>query len=280
MPYETILFDVQEHVCTITLNRPQRMNAFSSKSVEELEDAVSRIEGNDDIRVAILTGAPRPDGTPCFSAGMDIKEIADKGIAAMWGQRADVTRRVGSLYTHFDVTTTNRMRDRLEKMSKPLIAAIDGVCAAGGLETAMCADIILVAETARIFDPHIPNLGLVGGGGITVRMTRLAGMQRAKEMAFTGEPIDGSEAWRIGFANHVYPSTQLMEEARRLALKIAQMNPAAIRLAKSSCNATVDLDLDDALRYSYLCAIASMSGVEEEGFKAFTEKREPHFRGR
>jgi len=276
--YETILFEKEDHICIITLNRPQRLNALSMQLIDELSKVVDDIEADDEIRVAIITGASRQDGRPCFSAGVDIKEIAEKGIGSVWGQKPDIVRRIEGLYKYFDVMDTNKMRDKLEKMSKPLIAAIDGVCAAGGLETAMCADIILVAETARIMDPHIPNLGMVGGGGITTRMVRLIGAQMAKEMAFTGEPIDGKEAWRIGFANHVYPSEKLMEEAKKLARKIAEMRPVAIRLAKASCNASIDLSLDEALRHSYLCAIASMVGAGEEGFKAFSEKRDPTFR--
>lgn len=278
MAYETILFQKEGPICIITLNRPLRLNAISIQVVKDLNQAIDDVENDDEIRVAIITGAPRPDGRPCFSAGVDAKEIAEKGIAAVWGQKPDLTRRITSLYNNHDVLNTAKMRDRLERLSKPLIAAVDGICAAGGFETAMCADILIAAETASFSDPHIANMGIVGGGGITVRMTRLMGAQRAKEMAFTGEPMDGREAWRVGLASHVYASDKLMEEAKKLARKIAEMRPAAIRLAKATCNASVDLDLDDALRHSYMCSIASMEGIQEEGFKAFSEKRDPTFR--
>lgn len=278
MPYESILFQKEGPICIVTLNRPERLNAISIQMIKELNQAVDEIENDDEIRVVIITGAPRPDGRPCFCAGNDAKEIADKGIAAVWGQEPDVIRRITSLYNNYDVLNTAKMRDRLERLSKPVIAAIDGVCAAGGFETAMCADILLAAETARFSDPHIANMGIVGGGGITVRMTRLMGAQKAKELAFTGEAMDGKEALRVGLVAHVYTSDKLMEEAKKLARKIASMRPTAIKLAKASCNASVDLSLDEALRHSYMCSIASMSGIQEEGFKAFSEKRDPGFR--
>ena len=255
MSYETLLVEQIEAVQVVTLNRPKRLNALSAEVITELQAVLEESAFDNDIKVLIITGAPRPDGRPCFCAGLDLKEIAEKGPPTL--KRRGIVGAVESL-SLVDVVEneSQQLFNSLEGFPKPAIAAIDGVCTAGGLELALGCDLRIVADTAQISDMHIKNLGAIGGGGATVRLPRLIGPAKAKELMFTGEPIDGEEAWRIGFANQVVPSNKLQDEAKALGNRIAALDGDALRLAKASINASFDMNATEALRYSYLCAAA------------------------
>lgn len=269
MAYQTLLYEKQDGVGLVTLNRPQRLNALSTDLQQEMGALLDEIEQDAGVQVVIITGAPRPDGRPCFSAGADLKERAE---------RPELER---SVYDHVQEMMGRGLEpllagvcNRMETSPKIFIAAVDGVCTAGGLELALACDIRVASETAQISDLHIKNLGSIGGGGVTTRLARLVGPPKAKEIMFTGEPIGGEEACRIGLVNQFFPPDKLMEGARSLASKIAAMRPEALALAKASMNAAMDMDIQRALRFSYICRAALPL---TEGARAFAEKRQPPF---
>ncbi|MBI4307671.1 MAG: enoyl-CoA hydratase/isomerase family protein [Chloroflexi bacterium] len=266
--YETVLYNKANGVALITLNRPKSLNALSAQILAELDDLLTSIEADAETRVVVITGVPRSDGRPCFSAGADLKELAEKGPLTL--KRKGLVAAVEAMATLDPVENqVQSLCDRVESYGRPVIAAIDGVCTAGGLELALACDIRIASETAQISDLHIKNLGIIGGAGVTTRLARAVGPAKAKEIVFTGDPIDGREAWRIGLANRVVPPERLLPEATALAQRFASMRPEALRLAKSSINATMDMDFRQALRYSYLCWAAL--GDSSAGAKAFAE---------
>lgn len=273
MKYECLTYKKLEGgVALITLNRPDRLNALSTQLQDELWKALDEVEKDDEVRAMVFTGAPRPDGRPCFSAGADLKEIADQPERASGG--GGLTNLVRAMMDRGFEPHLAGVCSRLQTMGKPSIAAIDGVCTAGGLELALSCDIRVASETAQISDLHIKNLGSIGGAGVTTRLARTIGPARAKEIMFTGEPINGQEAVRIGLANHVFPPDKLVEGAVALARKFAAMRPQALAMAKASMNAAMDLDMERALRYSY---IGSAALPAAEGARAFAQKQPPPY---
>lgn len=252
--YQTIRYQKEHGVAVITLSRPQRLNAMSIQLLRETGEVLDQVEKDKEARAIIITGAPRPDGSPCFCSGADLKEIVEGKLAVLGRSEEDITHLIESVWKGESVDEIQRILYRIETFSKPTIAAIDGVCTAGGLELALCCDLRVVSETAQISDLHIKNLGSIGGAGATPRLARLVGPAKAKELVFTGDPIDGHEAYRIGLANQVFPPDRFMEEATELARKIAGMRPEAVRLAKASINATSDMCARQALNYSHFCA--------------------------
>lgn len=268
MTYETLIYQKEDSIGIVTLNRPQRLNALSRQLQDELLSVLDEVEADGEVRVIIITGTPRPDGQPCFSAGADLKEIATSS-----GDRGNpIVKLSKELMDRGIEPHLAGVCSRLETLGKPSIAAIDGVCTAGGLELALSCDMRVVSETAQISDLHIKNLGSIGGAGVTVRLARAVGPAKAKEIMFTGEPINGQEALRIGLANRVFPPAKLLAGARELARKIAAMRPEALALAKAAMSASMDLEIGKALRYSYLCSTALPA---LEGARAFAEKRPP-----
>lgn len=254
MSYADILVEREEELAIITLNRPSRLNAMRHQTLNELNAALDEIASDGTLKVVIITGAPRPDGRACFSSGGDVKEIAEKGP---YTAQRDIVGSIEDVTALYPVESEAQLlMDRIESFSKPVIAAIDGVCTAGGLELALCCDLRVVSETAIISDLHLKNLGVLGGSGATVRLARAVGCAKAKEIVFTGEPLDGQEAWKIGLANRVVPPSRLMDEAKELGKKIAKMRSEGVRLAKSSINSSIDMGLHEALRFSYLCVAA------------------------
>jgi enoyl-CoA hydratase len=265
--YNTITYVKKDHVAVLTLNRPGALNALSMELTREVEEAIADAASSDDVRVLIITGAPRADGRPCFCAGADIKEVAAKGLEARGVKSGNILNEIYGLAKNTDQVPFLS----LYQMPKPTIAAIDGVCTGGGIELAEVCDIRIASETAQISDMHIKNLGLIGGGGATAYMPRIVGAAKAKELIFTGDVIDGREAWRIGFANQVFPPDQMLDGAMALARKIAAMDPDAIQMAKASINATLEMDLREAVAYSVLCFAAHSS---QAGFNKFVERSE------
>ncbi|MCX5999014.1 MAG: enoyl-CoA hydratase/isomerase family protein [Chloroflexi bacterium] len=244
MHYETIKYDKEAGHCLITLNRPERLNAMSQQMFEEIDRAVDELTKDDEIKTFIFTGASRPDGRPCFSAGHDLKEDAEQGLsmpavsptAAFWAQRQPKAPLLPAF-------------EKIVWCPKISIAAIDGICTAGGTELALSCDIILTADTARISDMHVKNLGWIGGAANAGNMALRIGASRAMELCCSGDVIDGNEAYRIGFANHVFPSDKLMEKARELATKIGSMRLAAVAMTKATCLAAQDMDRKTLWRY-------------------------------
>lgn len=275
MAYNSILTEVADRVAVVTLNRPNRLNSISRELTRELSEFLGQIV-HEDVRALIITGAPRADGRPCFSAGADLKELAELGN---WPQpRPGLIGALEGLVALDPVEMiVQSLLDQLESLPLITIAAVDGVCTAGGIEMALACDIRLIAETAQVSDMHLKNLGRPGGGGVTARLTRVVGPAWAKQMLCTCEPLDPQVALRIGFCNAVYPPDQLVSEAKKLAAKIAAMNADGLRLTKASVDATVDMTRKDALRFSYLCWTAGGGSTSTAGAQAFAAKLPPQF---
>jgi enoyl-CoA hydratase len=255
--YECILYQKLEgQVALVTLNRPHRLNALSRQLVEEMRGALDDVEKDEGVRAVVVMGAPRLDGRPCFSSGADLKEGAEAQGDPISGSLERIARHM--IDPDFE-TEVAALCSRLEKLTKPSIAAIDGVCTAGGLELALSCDIRVVSETAEISDLHIKNLGNIGGSGVTVRLARVVGPAWAKEIMFSGEPINGHQAVAIGLANHVFPPGRLLEGALTHARKFAAMRPEAVALAKALINGAQDMEMARALHYTYIGSAALQS---------------------
>jgi enoyl-CoA hydratase len=219
------------HVLILRLNRPQSMNAINSRVIEELTRAVKRAGRDDSVRCLVLTGAPRADGRPCFSAGDDLKEAA-----------------TGQLPPG---NPGNRLCNLIDDLLKPSIAVIDGVCTTGATELALACDLRIVAESAQISDWHLARLGSgLGGWGASTRLSRLVGVAQAKDIILTGRVMDGREAHRVLFAQRLVPSGQLWEEALNMARAIAEMSPDGVRVTMNHLSRVEDLSKEESLSFA------------------------------
>jgi enoyl-CoA hydratase len=257
MKFENVMVEHDGPVAIVTLNRPQQLNALSYGLVKDLSLAMQALDANDDVRVIVVTG-----GEKVFAAGADIKEMADVGP--------------------FDELVKERLayRDRINGISKPVIAAVSGFALGGGCELAMSCDIIIASETARFGQPEV-NLGIIPGSGGTQRLARTVGKYRAMEMVLAGEFLSASDAERLGLVNRVVPVELLLEEARELAKKIAAKPLLAIKAGKEAVLKSANTSLDNGLDYerkSFFLLLASED--RKEGMKAFLEKRKPEFKGK
>ena len=257
MSYEFILVEREGPVAIVTLNRPQQLNALSYGLIKELALALEALDQDAEIRAIVLTG-----GEKVFAAGTDIKEMADA--------------------TPFDDRLQGRLafRDRINRISKPVIAAVSGLTLGGGCELAMCCDIIIASETARFGQPEV-NLGIIPGSGGTQRLTRTVGKYRAMEMVLTGDFINAAEAHTLGLVAKVVPVEFLIEEAKGIAKKIAAKPPLAVKFAKEAVLKAFETSLGEGLEFerkSFYLLFASED--KREGMKAFIEKRKPEFKGK
>ena len=275
MAYEAIIYRKEQGVGIVTLNRPRSVNAVSQQMLDELKAVVEDIGKDKEVRVFIITGAPRPDGRPCFSAGMDLKEMGRREHQEGLTQATILDRLEGMLkFDEFENELARLLR-RIERLGKPSIAVIDGICTTGAFEMVLACDFRLVSERAEIGDFHVKRLGHMGGGGVGVRLPLLVGRSKAKELILLSKHVDGREAYRIGLANQVYPADKLMEGALAFARELAGMNPDAVRIGKAIIDSTAFMDPDEAMRYNYLCwtgLLEATGGFERA--KAFTEKRD------
>jgi enoyl-CoA hydratase len=266
--YEHLVYTKRDRVGHVLLNRPRQLNALNQKLQLELWEVVNDADQDPEVGVLVFSGADRPDGRGAFSAGADMKEMAgapDPG-ATPEGV-AELVRLVMSREPIFTPPLI-ALCSRLETMHKPSIAAIDGICTAGGLELALACDIRLAADTAQISDLHMKNLGHIGGGGVSVRLARTVGPAWAKQIMFTGEPITPDTALRIGLVNEVLARDALLDRAFALGASIAQRRPEALGMAKSVMLAAEDLDLETALRYSLVGRASLYSRNAYETFAA------------
>ena len=254
MAYENIVFEKEENIAIITFNRPEAMNALNNQTRAEFGQAIEDVAMDDAIKVLILTGSGK-----AFVAGSDIKEFNET--------------------TPFAAHNIKRLGEMVEKLEKPVIAAVNGFCLGGGNEIAMGCDIIIASEKAKFGQTEI-NIGIIPGGGGTQRLPRLIGVCRAKELIYTGDIIRAEEADRLGLVNRVVPMDELMPAAKELAKKIAAKSAAALKLAKTAINRGMQTNLESGLKYEYELYSLSLSLEDKlEGVNAFLEKRAPKFVG-
>jgi enoyl-CoA hydratase len=260
MPFQNITLDVSDRVATLTVNRPDKLNALNDLTIAELAEAVEDVRRRDDIGGAILTGA----GNKAFVAGADIGELATQGPI----EGRERARRGQCVLR------------RIETSPKPFIAAVNGFALGGGCELAMACHVRIAAETARFGQPEV-KLGIGPGYGGSQRLPRLVGQGRALELILTAEMIDAKEAYRIGLVNTVVPPEDLIGTATGMLRKILANGPVAVAMSIEAVVRGVELPLDEALlleadQFGLLAATDDM----REGMRAFLEKRAPRFTGR
>lgn len=258
MAYETIIVDVEDHIATITLNRPDALNALNSQLLGELSKALAEVAENDKVRCIILTGSAK-----AFAAGADIKEMSEKSYVDMFMSDFFAEEHQAVL-----------------RVRKPIIAAVAGYALGGGCELAMMCDFIIAADNAKFGQPEI-NLGVVAGIGGTQRLTRLVGKSKSMDMHLTGRFMDAEEAERSGLVSRVVPAKKLLEEAQGAAQKIAEKSVLTSMVVKEAVNRAEETTLAEGLLFERRM-FHSLFATEDqkEGMSAFLEKREAQFRDR
>ncbi len=261
---DDLLFDVKDHVAVITLNRPAQRNAINQAMSRNLTAFMERVREDDDIRVAIITGSGG-----AFSAGADLKERASGG-----GQRREDQSPAMVIEADLAAKWTTM------KIEKPLIAAVDGYCLAGGMELSLICDIRICSTEAQFGLPEIVR-GFFPGGGGPQRLAKSLPQSIAMEIILTGDRIDAETALRAGIVSRVVPVEDLMPTAMKLATRIAGHAPLAVRAVKDLAQASQEVTLDQAMRLGgALRWIVGKTDDAKEGPRAFVEKREPKYQGR
>lgn len=259
MAYENIIFGVQEGIATITFNRPKALNALNSALLDEFSDSLDHIGADESIRVLVLTGS----GEKAFVAGADIKELATRNPLS------------GKAFARSGQMVISKLQD----LAIPVIAAVNGFALGGGSEIALASDFIYASETANFGLPEI-TLGIIPGFGGTQRLPRLIGMQRAKELIFTGKMVPAKEAFEMGLVNKVVAANDLMPEVLKTAKDIAAKGKASLRAAKQAVNNGMNVDLATGLNIEVdAFALCIASEDSKEGLNAFIEKRKAQFNG-
>jgi 2-(1,2-epoxy-1,2-dihydrophenyl)acetyl-CoA isomerase len=251
--------EVDGPVATLTLDRPEALNALTVPVKVALREALERFAADRSVRAVILTGAGR-----AFCAGQDLAEREEPDAAPL---EVEVRERY------------NPIIRAIRSMGQPVIAAVNGVAAGAGASLAFACDLRIAAEEAR-FVLAFGRIGLVPDSGATWFLPRLVGSAKAAQLALVGEPVDAPEALRIGLVSKVVPGDQLLAEARTLAAKLAEAAPLALALTKEALQRSATIDLDEALEgEAKLQGIAGASADHAEGLAAFREKRSPRFTG-
>lgn len=254
MEYKNLIVDIEENVGIVKINRPDVLNAIDKETILELEKAMHELNDNPAVKVIIITGEGK-----AFAAGADIRAMIEfDSIEAR--EFSKLGRRVLSY---------------IENMEKPVIAAVNGYALGGGCEIAMACDIRIASDKAVFGQPEL-KLGIIPGWAGTQRMARLLGISKAKELIFTGENIDAKEAEKIGLVNKTVSYDELMNEAKKMAKKMLQVGPTALKLVKTVINRGVDSDFTTASSYeSEVFGVCFSTPEAKEGLKAFVEKRKP-----
>ena len=257
MSFETILVDREDRVGIITLNRPQALNALNSQVMVEVTTAAAEFDADPGIGAIVITGNAK-----AFAAGADIKEMATKTFTEAFGDNFILSWQT------------------LSSIRKPVIAAVAGYALGGGCEFAMMCDFIIAAENARFGQPEI-TIGTIPGAGGTQRLTRFVGKSKAMEMCLTGRMMDAAEAERAGLVSRVIPADELVDEALKVAAKIAAMSRPITLMAKESVNRAYESTLAEGIRFERrLFHSTFATDDQKEGMNAFAEKRKPSFTGR
>jgi enoyl-CoA hydratase len=258
--YQNLLVESRDQVAVVTINRPEKLNALNDRTVEELDAAFAAIAADPETRGVILTGA----GEKAFVAGADIAELATQ---------SPVDGRERSL-------RGQRVLDRIERLGKPVVAAVNGFALGGGCELAMACHVRIASENARMGTPEV-KLGIMCGYAGTQRLPRLVGKGPALEMLLTGEMVDAAEALRIGLVNRVVPREKLLAEAEGLLRKMLANGPVSLRFTLDAVHDGLEMGFDEAQRqeatlFGLICTTEDM----KEGTKAFLEKRPARFQGK
>lgn len=259
MAYETLIYEKEDNMALVRLNRPDVLNALSTKMSLEIAAVFDEIQGDAEIHVVTITGAGR-----AFLVGADIAEMRSMTPPEAMG----FLRRVQAAIL------------AVEKCQCPVIAAVNGLALGGGTELSLACDLRIASDKAQFGQPEI-NLGIIPGGGGTQRLPRVVGLTKAMEICLTGLPIDAAEAFRIGLVNRVVPAESLMDETRKLAQQLASRPQLALHRVKAAVNLSRSVDLASGLDYEIQsCVMLWYTEDRKEGMKAFLEKRQPVFTGR
>ena len=256
MAFETLIVDIEDHVCVIKLNRPEALNALNKQLLEELAEALEDSQKNEKVRCIVITGSEK-----AFAAGADIKMMQEKSFSEVFLE---------------DMFTSES--ERISRIRKPIIAAVSGYALGGGCELAMMCDFIICSDTAKFGQPEI-NLGVSAGLGGTQRLTRYVGKSKAMEMNLTGRLMEADEAERCGLVSRVVPVKKLLDEALSAALKISEKSMLTAMAVKEMVNRAYEMPLQEGLRFERRVFHSLFSTEDQkEGMAAFSEKRDAQFR--
>lgn len=259
MSYEFLLCEINKNVAIVTINRPP-VNPLNTKVFQELNTIFAELEANDEVRAIILTGS----GEKAFVAGADINEMANLGLVGI-NKMNKISRTVFS---------------KVENLTKPVIAAINGLALGGGLELALACDLRISSSKAKFAFPEV-GLGIIPGGGGTQRLQKIVGQGVAKELLYFGEMFDAYRALELNIVNKVVPLEDLLDTAEEWALKLAQKPPVALQMLKLAVNTGGNTDLESGLIIESACFANAFSTEDrKEGLQAFIEKRKPIFAGK
>jgi enoyl-CoA hydratase len=259
MKSETLLYGTEGRVATITINRPDKLNALNALCKRELREVLATVRADAGIGAVVITGA----GRKAFMAGTDIGELA--GLDAVGGKEFS--------------SGGQALFDEIQHLGKPVVAAVNGYALGGGCELALACHVRIASEDAKFGQPEV-NLGIIPGYGGTQRLARIVGHGRAAEMILTGRQVGAQEALGMGLVNAVVPADALLGRAGEIAAAAAEKGALALRMALKALNIVFELPLSEGLRveaglFGELCATADF----REGTRAFLEKRKPAFRG-
>ena len=261
MDYKTIILEKDGYIATLTLNRPDDLNALSPQVYDELYDVCDNVTNDGQTRVLVIKGNGK-----AFCAGADLKEV-HKILGDVPGMRRFVE-------------LCHRTYDAIEALPIPTVASVHGMVLAGGIELAEVCDIIISAESCRIGDQHA-GYGLIAGGGGTQRLIRQMHYRKARELLITGDWLTAKEAQMYGFVSQVVPDDQLEEATAKMARKLAERSPMASKCVKMLVNRGIQVDLPNALQLEKAAVQQHyLSEDFKEGVTAFIEKRKPNFPGR
>jgi enoyl-CoA hydratase/carnithine racemase len=258
MSYETLIVEKADGYAVVRLNRPEALNAFNNKLMDELTACVEALDADDEVRCLVITGSEK-----AFAAGADIKEIQQNSYLSAWKDRV-----------------ISRNWEAVARCRKPVIAAVAGYALGGGCELAMMCDFIIAADTAKFGQPEI-TIGVSPGAGGTQRLPRFVGKAKAMDMVLTARMMDAAEAERCGLVSRIVPADKLMDEARQTAAKIASFSPVAVQMTKDMVNSAFETPLTEGVKLERRL-FHSLFAFEDqkEGMGAFAEKRKPDFKGR
>ncbi|MFH1088162.1 MAG: enoyl-CoA hydratase-related protein [Chloroflexota bacterium] len=266
MPFETIAVSKQDHVATVTLSRPERLNAMNRQMFSELTAALEELDADEDVRVVVLTGAGR-----AFCAGDDIS-VKGSEKTSLVETRPEAMR--------LSIRQSQKLIKKLQSLTKPTIAMVNGPAVGGGFDLALACDLRMGSDKAR-FRVAFTRLGLVPGTGGPWLLPRVVGLPKAAELLFTGDFLEAREAERIGVLSRLVPAEQLQQETMELAKRIAGNPPIALRLDKMFLYKCLEVDLDTALDMISAAEPNCIASEDHrEGIAAFRQKREPVFRGK